>query len=149
MSRKSTPRSACSGIITDDLLLRGAAFQVVKPALADNRTLEPTQVAGFNQLFDEANGTKSRRYGLGLDWRVMDGLFVGAEATWRDLEFAAISFAEEEAHYFDHDEQTHRAYVFWTPLPEVALRRNSLRQVRGRGVRPSPSAASFRRISKP
>jgi tetratricopeptide (TPR) repeat protein len=55
------PKFGVQWFVTDNLVLRGAAFKVVKPALSDNRTLEPTQVAGFNQFFDESNGTKSFR----------------------------------------------------------------------------------------
>ena len=53
---------------SNNLRLRAAAFKVVKPLLVNNRTLEPTQVAGFNQFFDDINGTEAWRYGAGIDW---------------------------------------------------------------------------------
>ena len=43
--------------LTDRIQLRGAAFQTVKRALSVDQTIEPTEVAGFNQLFDDINGT--------------------------------------------------------------------------------------------
>src|SRR5262249_33572860 len=62
--------------VTDNLRLRGAAFRVVKPVIVANRTIEPTQVAGFNQFFDDVNGTVSKVYGVGVDWQPIENLFV-------------------------------------------------------------------------
>jgi tetratricopeptide (TPR) repeat protein len=114
------PKVGVQWNITDDLVLRGAYLQFVKPVLASNQTLEPTQVAGFSQLFDDPNGQVSRRWGVGLDHRLSSNLFVGGEATWRSLDIPVIGGAGTERH-FGADEQTHRAYVHWLPVPEVAL----------------------------
>jgi len=116
---KVNPKFGVQWDITDDLRLRGAVFRTVKPALVSNRTLEPTQIAGFNQFFDDFNATESWRYGVGLDWRILNSLSIGAEATWRDLNVPF--FEDEDAVFEDQDEQLHRAYAFWTPLSEVAF----------------------------
>lgn len=55
----------------DTLALRAAALKARQPTLVITRSLEPTQVAGFNQLFDDLNGTRSRLYGVGADWRLV------------------------------------------------------------------------------
>ena len=47
--------------------LRGAAFRVLKRSLITDQTLEPTQVAGFNQFFDELNATDYWVYGGAVD----------------------------------------------------------------------------------
>ena len=52
---KVNPKFGVEWNVTDDLVLRGAVFRNVKPALVNNQTLEPTQIAGFNQLFDDTN----------------------------------------------------------------------------------------------
>jgi len=121
----TSPKFGVQWSITDDLTLRGAYFQVVRPPLANSRTLEPTQVAGFNQFFDEFDGTKSRRYGVGLDWEATNALFLGAEATWRDIKFPIIDVppdgSQGEALYLDHDEELYRGYLYWTPIPEIAI----------------------------
>jgi hypothetical protein len=107
--------------------LRGAVFRALKPALVNSRTLEPTQVAGFNQFFDDLNATKSWRYGVGLDWQPTNDLFVGAELTWRELDEPVLVFADpfdefQGRNQFEQsDEQLHRGYLYWTPLPQVAL----------------------------
>ena len=86
---KVNPKLGVQWDVTDDIRLRAAVFRTIKPALVANRTIEPTQIAGFNQFFDDGNGDEAWRYGVGLDWRVTNELFVGAEATWRDLRIPA------------------------------------------------------------
>ena len=106
-----------------DLRLRAAAFKVVKPLLVNNRTLEPTQVAGFNQFFDDINGTKSTRYGAGIDWNVSKNLVVGAEATWRDLDEPVFLLFEDppDTDFEDRDEQLHKLYAYWTPTERIGV----------------------------
>ncbi len=65
--QKVNPKFGVRWNIFDNLQFRAAWFQTLKPALANNQTLEPTQIAGFNQFFDDVNATKSTRYGFGLD----------------------------------------------------------------------------------
>jgi hypothetical protein len=118
---KVNPKFGVQWNITDDLTLRGAVFRYVKPALVNNQTLEPTQVAGFNQLFDDTNGAAAWRYGVGLDHRLTDNLFIGTEATWRQISEPILDFEAQNKRLENTDEQTHRAYVHWLPIPELAL----------------------------
>jgi hypothetical protein len=79
------------------------------------------KIAGFNQLFDETNGAASWRYGVGLDYRLRSNLFVGTEATWREISEPILNF-DAQAKRLEHaDEQTHHAYVHWLPIAELAL----------------------------
>jgi tetratricopeptide (TPR) repeat protein len=116
---KVNPKLGVQWQALDSLTLRAAAFRVMKPPLTSNQTLEPTQVAGFNQFFDDANGDVSTRYGLGFDWRAMPKLTIGGEATWRDLD--QIAFGEEGDVTYNADEQTHRLYANWTPTDQTAI----------------------------
>jgi tetratricopeptide (TPR) repeat protein len=110
---------------TENLVFRAAAFKTLKPALVDNRTLEPTQIAGFNQFFDDINATKAWRYGAGVDWRINPRLAVGAEATWRDLEEPVLSFdseiGESSQVFEDRDEQLHRIYLYWAATERIGV----------------------------
>lgn len=110
---------------SDNLRLRAAAFRSLKPALANNRTIEPTQIAGFNQVFDDINATLSRRYGAGIDWRVTRDLYLGGEATRRRLEEPASIFDDngvETVEFEKRDEHFHHAYLYWTPNPSWAFK---------------------------
>ncbi|MCP1337886.1 TonB-dependent receptor domain-containing protein [Futiania mangrovi] len=100
--------------------LRAAYTQVIKPPLVSNRTIEPTQVAGFNQYFDDGNGAKSRRWGFGVDWQISDTMFAGAEATWRRID-EPVQLTPASAIYPDHEEETHRFYFSMLPHPRVPV----------------------------
>ena len=114
-----SPKLGVRWDMTRDLSLRGAVFRWIKPALSANRTLEPTQVSGFDQVFDDVNGDESWRYGVGLDWRATGELFAGAEATWRDINVPFTFFGD--AVFEPWKEQLHRAYLFWTPTSQLSL----------------------------
>jgi len=112
-----------------DTTLRAAAFRVLKRLLITDQTLEPTQVAGFNQFFDDANATDAWRFGGAVDQKLLRTLFAGAEFSARllDVPFRSIvvdSFAqvaEDRIRRADAQEYLARAYLFWTPHPWVAL----------------------------
>jgi tetratricopeptide (TPR) repeat protein len=97
--------------ITDQLVLRAAAFEVIKRDLLVNQTIEPTQIAGFNQFFDDANGTSSKNYGIGLDAHLNFTLFGGLEFLRRDLE---MPFGIGGPFEIEKDqEDLYRAYGYW------------------------------------
>ena len=111
------PKFGVQWTVTDQVLLRAAAFKTVKPLLVNNRTLEPTQVAGFNQFYDDVNGTKSWRYGLGADWRISGDLSAGVELTRRDLDEPVFILFDDppRTDFEDREEELHRLYLYWTP----------------------------------
>jgi len=115
---RANPKLGVQWDVSDTLRIRGAWFQVIKPALASNRTLEPTQVAGFNQFFDDSNGTKSTRFGGALDWRVAQTVSLGVEGTRRDIDTPEFIQAggSVRAKFDEQDEWFHRAYAYWTPV---------------------------------
>ena len=97
--------------------VRGGVFRVLKRTLITDQTLEPTQVAGFNQFFDDLNGTEAWRYGVAIDQKFSRDIFGGAEFSERDLEVASL-----QGQKADWEERLGRAYLFWTPHPWLALR---------------------------
>ena len=107
--------------MTDTLTARAAYFKTVKPVLVSNRTLEPTQVAGFNQFFDDPDATRSTRYAGGLDWRPGANLHIGGEITKRELDSPTIDFATLNTRYDNQDEWLNRLYLFWTPVKQWAF----------------------------
>lgn len=117
------PKFGISWKPTPGTTVRGAAFRVLKRTLITDQTLEPTQVAGFNQFYDDLNGTRAWRYGGAVDQEFTRDLFGGAEFARRDLEIPFIPdpsnpVAERE----NANEDLARAYLFWTPHAWLALR---------------------------
>ena len=101
--------------------LRAAAFRVLTRTLVTDQTLEPTQVAGFNQFYDDFEGTEAWRYGGAIDQKFSQNLYGGLEFSKRDLEVPAIDQSGNSIEV-DWDEYLGRAYLFWTPHDWLALR---------------------------
>ncbi len=104
-----------------DTTLRAAWFSTLKRSLVNNQTLEPTQVAGFNQFYDDFNATKAWRYGTGIDQKLTKNLFAGIEVSKRDLNVPATD-QFGEAIRVGWQEELARTYLFWTPHPWLAMR---------------------------
>ena len=102
--------------------LRGAAFRVLKRTLITDQTLEPTQVAGFNQFFDEINVTDYWLYGGAIDQKFSENVYGGAEYTYRDLNVPfTLTQPTPALANADWEEKLFRAYLFWTPHKWLAL----------------------------
>ena len=119
-SDRFNPKVGLIYTATSDTTFRAAAFSTVKAPFSLNQTVQPTQIAGFNQFFDDLNGAKSKRYGVGVDHSFMPTLYVGGELTWRkvDLPFTTSQGKRDEK---KRNEESHRAYLYWTPDDRIAL----------------------------
>lgn len=106
--------------------LRAAAFRVLKRTLITDQTLEPTQVAGFNQFFDDVNGTESWVFGGAVDQKFPKDIFGGVQFSKRNLEVPFLDFVVDpenpQLRNEDVDEYLGLAYLFWAPHPWFALR---------------------------
>ncbi|MCX7102946.1 MAG: FecR domain-containing protein [Methylobacter sp.] len=69
--------------LNQDLTFRAAAFRTLKRPLAAKQTLEPTQVVGFNQIYDTYNGTSAWHYAFAMDYNLTRTIFLGGELIWR------------------------------------------------------------------
>jgi len=120
---KFNPKLGLSWEFVPDTTLRAAAFRVVTHSLISNQTVEPTQVAGFNQFYDDADGTVSKRYGVALDHVIGPDMAAGLEYSWRDLEVphTITSAVPPEVTEYDWEERFGRAYFLWTPHPRLAV----------------------------
>jgi len=104
--------------------LRAAGFRMLKRTLVNQQTLEPTQVAGFNQFYDDPSGTHGWSWGAAVDQKIGRRVFVGAEGSWRELQIphqilgAGGIVVEREP----SREKLARAYFFLTPFDWAALR---------------------------
>jgi hypothetical protein len=113
--QKVSPKLGVQWEVTNRIRLRAAVFRTVKPALIANRTIQPTQVAGFNQFFDDINGTEAWSYGTGLDIRLADSLYAGTEVIGRDLDLPVAARMQ------DANESEFRTYIYWTPTAELSI----------------------------
>jgi tetratricopeptide (TPR) repeat protein len=108
-----------------DTAIRGAVFKTFKRTLITDQTLEPTQVAGFNQFFDDVDATEAWAYGLGLDQKFSKSVYAGAEFVYRDLSVPYLTLTDfGNLTYADApwEEYLGRAYVNWAPHDWLAFR---------------------------
>ena len=108
--------------------VRAAIFRVLTKTMATyqtiDQTIEPTQVAGFNQFFDDNPGTDSWRYGIAVDQKFSKNLYGGVEYSGRNLNtpyFLSVSPALTMVETADWEEQLGRVYLYWTPHPWFGL----------------------------
>jgi hypothetical protein len=99
--------------------LRAAVFRVLRKSMISDQTIEPTQVAGFNQFFDDYQGDEVWRYGAAVDHKFLQNLFGGLELSRRDIDTPYIASTSEvkEAKW---EEKFGRVYLYWTPFNWLA-----------------------------
>jgi Flp pilus assembly protein TadD len=88
---KTSPKLGVSYYLRSHTTLRAAGYYRLSPFLGRLQTLEPTQVAGFNQFFEEAGGTWSKSYGGGVDQEFGSHLFGGLSYIRRHLDIPEAS----------------------------------------------------------
>ncbi len=80
-----SPKLGITWFATPKTTARAAVYSRLSPAIGRVQSLEPTQVAGFNQFFFEPGGTESLSYGVGLDHEFGKRLFGGFSLLRREL----------------------------------------------------------------
>lgn len=98
-----------------DITVNAAAFRVLKPSLTVNRTIEPTQVAGFNQFYDDPVYTDSNNYGLGLEQSLGHRNYWGIKLLSRKLDVPYINTMTTTLARVDWEERLYRVYYYSAP----------------------------------
>jgi tetratricopeptide (TPR) repeat protein len=122
---------------------RAAAFRTLKRTLITDQTLEPTQVAGLNQFYDDTNQTDAWRYGGAVDQKFGRSVFGGVEYSRRDLTIPIILAETGMTVDGDEDQSMARGYLFATPHPWLGLR---LQYIFERFVRGENQFAEFEEL---
>ncbi len=104
------PKFGLQWDISNKWRFRTAFVRNTKRLLAMDQTIEPTQVAGFNQFFDDINGTQSQLFGIATDIVLTNQLYGGIELTWRDVSRKS-----------ERDEEIYRGYLYWLPHPNWSV----------------------------
>jgi len=110
--RPTNPKFGFTWQATPRTTVRGAAFKAFKRTLVLSQTIEPTNVAGFNQFFDDTTASESWRQGLALDREISGSLRSGAEVSHRSLETPSRSAATGAVSLSKENEWLGRAYLY-------------------------------------
>jgi tetratricopeptide (TPR) repeat protein len=100
--------------------LRAAVFRTLQRTLISNQTIEPTQVAGYNQFFRTGEGTDAWRYGIAIDQTFSANIYAGMEYSSRILDIPFID-ADGQIRELHSREHLGRAYLYWMPQAWLAL----------------------------
>jgi hypothetical protein len=117
--KQANPKLGLTWAITPTTTIRGAFFRVVQRTVIASQTIEPTQLAGFNQFFDDASGTNSWRTGVAFDKKFSRAVYSGVEFSSRQLEIPVrvrglVTQTDNEERYF-------RIYLYSTPRTWLAV----------------------------
>ncbi len=115
-TNKVSPKFGLEWDISRNSKFRLASFNTFKRPLLSNQTLEPTQIAGFNQFFDDINAGETNRYGAGIDFKHSSTVFSGIEFTERKIQITELAGSKR-----NQKEIMHRIYFYWTPSSSTAL----------------------------
>lgn len=116
------PRLGLEWSFADWGRLRLGYYRNVKRPMQLDQTLEPTQLAGFNQFFDDTNGARTERYGVGLDLELSPRVFTGFEVSKRSVRHPILqSQLGRETQFIDREEMLAHAYLYWIPTDRLAL----------------------------
>ncbi|MCK5230382.1 MAG: TonB-dependent receptor, partial [Desulfobulbaceae bacterium] len=104
--------------------VRAALFRVLKRTLISNQTIEPTQVAGFNQFFDDFDAAESSCYGIAIDQKFSPLVYAGVEFFNRELEVPFLDlgpYGSLDVRRDNWEEKHWRTYLCWTPQAWLAF----------------------------
>ena len=102
--------------------LRIAALRTLNRAFVATQTIEPTDVAGFNQLFADREGDDARRYGVAVDHKFGARAFAGLEYARRDLKLPVrVESGEDAVKRLDGTEHALRSYFYWAPVTVLSV----------------------------
>jgi Flp pilus assembly protein TadD len=117
-SQNQTPINPKFGLIwtpSTSTIFRAAVFRGLSVTRYSSQSIEPTQVAGFNQFFDDITGTIAWRFGAGVDHKLSRNIATGLEYSERKL------YIPGGIESVDRSEQLGRAYLYYTPYDWIAL----------------------------
>jgi outer membrane receptor protein involved in Fe transport len=101
-------------------LVRGAVFRTLQRRLVYAQTIEPTQVTGFNQFFDDFPATSAWTYAAGVNQTFSPDMFGGVQFFHRTLDvpftWVADSTGFPEQIEDEWQEDIGSAYLYWTPV---------------------------------
>lgn len=105
----------------EETSIRMAYAKVLKRNLVADQTIEPTQIEGFNQFYDDFNGTLSTQYGMAIDQKLSENLHLGVEYLNRQLS-VPYYLLSGEIDKEDWEENLYSAYGYFTFWRAFALK---------------------------
>ena len=119
--KQFNPKLGLMWDISSAISFRVVGTRSLNRDIVSNQTIEPTQVAGFQQFFEDIVLTDSKLYGIGLDHKFSAKTFSGLEFTRRKAKYPTFDTGTNSVVYHEEKYSRGRAYLDWTPLNRVAV----------------------------
>ncbi len=110
--------------LTPNTTLRSAWFKTTRRPFTSNQTIEPTQIAGFNQFYDEISGTESERVGVAIDHALSHHLQLGINLINVESEQVMFETPGGTINFIPLNERNESAgevYLFWRAEKHFAI----------------------------
>ena len=107
--------------IAQSITLRAAGFRVLKRRINSDQGLEPTQLAGFSQFFDDLNGTISEGGGLAANFVLSPTVTGGLQLTRRDLTLPPPDLFTGEVFFARQTEKVAAGYLYWLASQRMSV----------------------------
>ncbi len=118
---KVNPKAGLTWQIFDGTALRLGYFKTLRQVRIGEQTLEPVQISGFNQLYDDPLGTRATRYGFALDQHINSQASAGLEISQRDLAVPYYSSgSSNQTGNLSWREQLYHGYFYWMPTDRIS-----------------------------
>ncbi|ABC31341.1 FOG: TPR repeat [Hahella chejuensis KCTC 2396] len=105
---------------TEQLTLRLATFRSLKRDIAADRTIEPAQILGFNQLYDDPNGSDVKTYAAAVDYKLGSRIGGGLEAMRRTVDIRP-RLLQKEPERPHHEFENYKLYYFGVLSPSATV----------------------------
>jgi tetratricopeptide (TPR) repeat protein len=116
-----SPRLGLDWKVAAGTRVRVAAAESLRPVLPIMQTLEPTQIAGFPQLFDASNFALSRLYAAAVDHDFSSRVRLTLEASRRDIDKPVFTQAFNFLRVDDQREDVAGVHALWLPSSNWSL----------------------------
>jgi tetratricopeptide (TPR) repeat protein len=113
------PKLGLSWDVFDNVTLRVAYLESLARPLQFEQSIEQTQIAGFNQRFDDVEGSEIKQLGFGVDAKLGRDINIGAEFIRRDLLSPLVN---TDIQHEGRDEKLIRSYAYWTTTKRLGMR---------------------------
>jgi hypothetical protein len=137
----TNPKVGLQWEIVDEVAVKAAVFRTLKRDIVVRGTIEPTQVAGFDQFYDDFNGTQAWNYASGVNIWPDESVNTGAEAVIRRLDIPVSGSRD-----WNWREEHYRGYLHWIVTNELVLGTELLLEKFDSGGEPAATNLSFNAI---
>jgi tetratricopeptide (TPR) repeat protein len=118
---QTSPKFGLTWEVLDGLDFRAAYLEKIAQPLYMDQGIEPTQVAGFNQVHDILEGSEIEQFGFGVDVNLNRTVGLGVEYNRIDTALAQYGLNLSEDYYTSSDRELTRAYLHWIATSKLAI----------------------------